>query len=224
VRKIITILCVALMLITLAGCSTPASSQKSEEELRAEIKTEMEAEAKLKEELKAELKAEMEAEAKKDQGQNDKQEPEQKPKDGWTSYTNENLKFQTEYPEDWKNDVWSEPGDTPQIGGDINNNEDYSKYLKIGFILLTNEDSQGYLKSPDIVSSKSVKINNGLRVINVIDGQEGAAVILNDIYEYNEEFVLMLSGYKFLESSESLYEEDEGYILLEEIMDTFKRI
>lgn len=60
-KKIITILCVVLMLITLAGCSTQASSQKSEEELRAEIK------------------GEMEAEAKKDQGQNDKQESEQKP-------------------------------------------------------------------------------------------------------------------------------------------------
>lgn len=52
-RGIACITLVILMILTILGCSQPAS--KTEEELKAEVRAEMEEEAKLKEELRAEL-------------------------------------------------------------------------------------------------------------------------------------------------------------------------
>ncbi|SET40288.1 hypothetical protein SAMN05660297_02285 [Natronincola peptidivorans] len=44
-KKVLTIICISLMLFSLIGCSQQASNQQSEEELRAEIRAEMEAQA-----------------------------------------------------------------------------------------------------------------------------------------------------------------------------------
>lgn len=44
-KKVLSVICIILLVLSLAGCSGEASNQKSEEELRAEIKAELEAEA-----------------------------------------------------------------------------------------------------------------------------------------------------------------------------------
>ena len=148
----------------------------------------------------------------------------------WATYTNEILKFKIEYPRDWQQNVWLEPGDTKRFDsycyGMINNER-----LKIEFVFASKGKNQElhtfteeFFKDANYVYSNSIRTNNvpGIRTDAVIEGGEGPVYLLSDVYEYSEDLVLMFVGY--LESAESLYNKDQDYLLLEKILDTYQKI